>query len=146
MKHYKFLNERTQRLFACWCVRHTPLADGRKVWDLLTDERSKNAVRVAERFAYGESSEKELAAAEDAAWAAARAAARTAARDAARIAARDAARAAVWAAAGAAEAAAWAAAGAAEAAGAANPAARAVARAAQARQLLVMLGEENEIL
>src|SRR4051812_1667114 len=32
------------RRFAVWCVRETPLGDGRKVWDLLTDERSRAAV------------------------------------------------------------------------------------------------------
>lgn len=36
--------------FACWCVRHTPLADGRKVWDLLADHRSQNAIETAERW------------------------------------------------------------------------------------------------
>jgi hypothetical protein len=107
------------RLFACWCVRETPLADGRKVWDLLTDERSRNAVIVAERHANGDATDAELAAAwaaaGAAAWAAAGdaawAAARDAARDAAGDAARAAARAAAWAAArDAAWAAAWAAA------------------------------------
>ena len=60
------------RLIACACVRDTPLADGRKVWDLLTDPRSRNAVEVAERFAIGEATQEELDAARDAAWAAAR--------------------------------------------------------------------------
>ena len=64
------------RLIACACVRETPLADGRKVWDLLTDPRSRNAVEVAERFAIGEATEQEW----DAAWDAARDAARAAAR------------------------------------------------------------------
>jgi len=102
------------RLFACWCVRETPLADGRKVWDLLTEERSRNAVVVSERFANGRATDKAWAAARDAAWAAgdaAGAAARAAARDAA-WAAGDAAWDAAWAAGDAARAAAWAAAGA----------------------------------
>jgi len=101
------------RTLACRFVRETPLADGRKVWDLLTDERSRNAVIIAEAFARDEATPEELDAARDAAWAArdaawaaaadaawdaADAAARDAARDAAR-AARDAARAAAWAAA-----------------------------------------------
>jgi hypothetical protein len=89
-------DDKALRLFACWSVRNTPLADGRKVWDLLTDERSRSAVEVAERYAVGAASDEELAAS----WAAARAAAWDAARDAAwdaaRAAAWDAARAAAW--------------------------------------------------
>ena len=69
------------RLFACWCVRSTPITNGRTVWDLLTDERSRNAIVVAERFASGHATEQE----------------RAAARDAARDAAWDAAGAAAWA-------------------------------------------------
>lgn len=46
------------------------MADGRTVWDLLTDERSRNAVIVAEKYVNGEATE--------AAGAAARAAAREA--------------------------------------------------------------------
>lgn len=85
------VNDKKLRLFACTCVRETPLADGRKVWDLLTDERSRRAVEVAERFARGEATQEELAAA----WAAAKDAAWAAAKGAAW----DAAWAAVWAAA-----------------------------------------------
>ena len=57
-------------LFGCWCVRHTQLADGRTVWDLLTDERSRKAVEVAEAFARGEATQEQLVAARDAARAA----------------------------------------------------------------------------
>ena len=64
------------------------------------DSRPRNAIEVARRFAHGEDTREELAAARDAAWAAAR----------------DSARDAAWAAAGAARDAAWAAAGAARAA------------------------------
>jgi len=85
------LTDRELRLFACWCVR--------QVWHLLYDDRSKQAVEVAERYAIGEATEDELAAARDAvgaaAWdansATASVAASVAARDAAWDAARDAA-------------------------------------------------------
>lgn len=94
------LDDSTIRLLACDMVRYTPLADGRTTWDLLTDERSRHAVEVAERYAMGEATDQELRAAWDVAWdavrAAAWAAARDAARDAAWAAAGDAARAAAW--------------------------------------------------
>ena len=107
--------EKSARSFACWCVRNTPLSDGRKVWDLLDDKRSREAVEVAERYAEGNATKEDLnaawAAAGNAAWEAARnaaweaagnaawAAARTAAGNAARKAAGNAAWAAAWAAA-----------------------------------------------
>ena len=67
---------------------------------MITDKQSIDALDVAERFANGEATQEELAAARDAAWYAAwyavgyaaRAAARAAARYAARAAAGDAAR------------------------------------------------------
>jgi hypothetical protein len=78
LDHIGYNDERTLRLYACKCVRETPIADGRKVWDLLTDERSRKAVEVAELFAEGKATKEELGAAwdaaRDAAWAAARAA------------------------------------------------------------------------
>ena len=101
------LSDRECRLIACRCVRETPLADGRKVWDLLIDDRSRHAVTVAERYADGAATDEELAAAYVAARTAAdtAAAAATAAATAAASAAADAAQAATACAYGAREAA-----------------------------------------
>jgi len=91
----ELIDAKTLRLFAVWCAR--------QVEHLLTDQRSKDVLIVAEKFANGTATTSELTAAADAAWAAA---------DAARAAARAAADAAdaAWAAAcAAAGAAAWAA-------------------------------------
>jgi hypothetical protein len=82
--------DREARLYAVWCVR--------QVQHLMTDPRSLAVLDVAERYAEGEATDKELTAARvaarDAAGAAAQAAAWDAARDAARAAARAAERAA----------------------------------------------------
>jgi hypothetical protein len=77
------------RKLACRFIRETPLSDGRRVWDLLKDERSRRAVEVAELYANGKATDGELQAAyaaADAAYAATDAAARVAARAAARAA------------------------------------------------------------
>jgi len=92
-KDLDLLTDRERRLIACRCVRDTPLIDGRKVWDLLTDERSRRAVTVAERYADGDATDEQLVDA----W--------NAARDAAQAAATDPAETATWAAARAAQAA-----------------------------------------
>ena len=47
--------DRLARLFACWCLR--------QVWHLLTDERSRTAIEVAERYAVGEATHDDLKAA-----------------------------------------------------------------------------------
>ena len=81
------------RLFAVWCAR--------QVQHLMKDQRSLAALDVAERFANGQATDKELTVARDAAWDAAGAAARdasaaAAARAAAWAAGRGVAWAAVW--------------------------------------------------
>jgi hypothetical protein len=85
----RWLDDRTNRLFAVWCARRVLTRVERP------DPRSVAACDVAERFANGQATREELAAAWDAA--------RAAAQDAAWDAARDAARAAAWAAARAAQ-------------------------------------------
>jgi hypothetical protein len=67
-------SESILRKLACRFVRETPLSDGRMVWDLLTDDRSKKAVEVSERYADGKATKVELADARSAARAAAYAA------------------------------------------------------------------------
>lgn len=96
----EFLTDKDLRLFAVWCAREALKLDANP------DERSINACNIAERYANGEATSEELAAAGAAAWEAAWAASRAA------RAARDAwaAAGAAGAAAGAARAAAWAAA------------------------------------
>lgn len=51
------------RKLACRFVRETPLVDGRTVWDLLTDERSRKAIEVTEAYVDGNATKKELVAA-----------------------------------------------------------------------------------
>ena len=92
-------HDKEKRLFAVWCAR--------QVQHLMADQRSIDALDVAERYANGLATDDELSAAREAAGAAAGGAAWAA------WAAAGAAAGAAWAAAGAAWAAAWAAAGAA---------------------------------
>jgi hypothetical protein len=86
----RVFDKRQLRILAVRFVRQTPLSGGRHVEDLLTDQRSLDALTAAERYANGEIGDEELsaarAAAGDAAWEAAwaaRAASREAAGDAA---------------------------------------------------------------
>jgi hypothetical protein len=80
--HEDLIDARTLRLFAVWCARQAlALIDN-------PDPRSIAACDVAERFANGQATNDELAAARAAAWAAARDAAWDAAWDAALAAAR----------------------------------------------------------
>ena len=87
--HPEFMSDRDYRLFAVWCAR-----EALKLIET-PDSRSINACDVAERFANGQATSEELAAARDAAWDATRAATRYATRaaawDATRYATRDAA-------------------------------------------------------
>jgi hypothetical protein len=92
------------RNYGIRCIYETPLHDGRKVFDLLTDDRSINAVIVSEYFANGTATDEDLSAASAAAWSAA-----SAASAAAWAAASAAAESAVESAASAARSAAWAA-------------------------------------
>ena len=93
-------NERTLRLFACDCAEHALLLTQAR--GIAIDHRSWNAIAVARRFASGEATADELAAARRAATAAARRVTRggpgwDAARAAARAGAWDVAGAAAWA-------------------------------------------------
>ncbi len=135
-------SDSTLRKLACRFVRETPLADGRKVWDLLTDERSRRAVEVAELYADGKATYEELYAADDAAEAVVCGGA-AAAYDAAYVATRAVAYAAALAAADAAYAAARAVARAAAyaAADAATEAAYVAARAAAKAAQIKMIAE-----
>lgn len=77
-RHGVFTESILRRL-ACRFVRETPIGGDRTVWDLLTDERSRKAVEVAEAYADGNATDGDLADARNAAYHAA-----LTARDAAR--------------------------------------------------------------
>lgn len=77
----EFLSDKLMRLFAVWCAR--------QVKHLMKDKRSIEALDVAERYALGTATKKELRTARDAAWDAACVAAWVAAEDAAWYAARE---------------------------------------------------------
>ena len=93
LRRFENWNERTARLFACECAERVLSIFER---EYPHDDRPRRAVETTRRYANGEATSEELAAASaaarDAAWDAASAAARAAAWDAARAAARAAAR------------------------------------------------------
>ena len=140
-------HEKEIRLYAVWCAR--------QVQHLMKDDRSIEALDIAENYANGLASEKELAASRDAAnaaWAAAWSAA-NAARAATWAATSAAASAAAWDATSAARAATWAAASAAwavanaawAAAWSATSAARADWAAASAASAAIMISQEKKL-
>ena len=98
----RVLTKRERVALSVRFIKETHLADGRTVYDLLTDQRSIDAIAVCEAYVRGEASDAAWdaaraaasAAASAAAWYAARAAASDAACDAASAAASDAASAA----------------------------------------------------
>ena len=81
-------NNRNLRLFACWCIR--------QIRNSLNNERSKNAVDVAERYALGEASIKELNTARSGIWDLPASTIRSAAWSTVMFTAWDAAKAAAW--------------------------------------------------
>jgi hypothetical protein len=64
-------SDKNLRLMACRFIREIKVTGDKTLWDLMTDERSRNAVIIAERFANGEATSEELATAAYAAYAAA---------------------------------------------------------------------------
>ena len=96
-------DEKAVRLYMVWCARNTPMHDGRTTAALLTDQRSQDALAVAEQFANGQATQGELSAAESAAesaaWSVARSAAESAAESVAWSAAWSAAQSVAWSAA-----------------------------------------------
>ena len=54
-------SENTARSLACWTIRNVPMTCGSVAWDLLSDERSKVAVKTAEAFIGGNATSKDLA-------------------------------------------------------------------------------------
>lgn len=73
----EYRDDRTLRLLSCRFVRETRVGDTRRtVWELLTDERSRKAVVIAELYAEGDATSEELGSAEGDAVRAAASAAR----------------------------------------------------------------------
>lgn len=88
LRRFEAWGERTARLFACDCAeRVLPIYER----DYPNESRPRMAIEMARRFAKGNATRKDLAAARDAAWDAARDSARAAAWVAAWVAALDAA-------------------------------------------------------
>jgi hypothetical protein len=78
-RRFDLLDNRTAAQIVCMIVRETPIGDGRTVWDLLEDERSRNAIKVTEGWVAGNATFLQVNVAADAAYAAAGAAADAAA-------------------------------------------------------------------
>lgn len=74
LEKIEYDNRQELRLLACWIIRVTRVDEDRTVWDLLSDERSRIAINIAERYANGGASDAELLAAERGARSAAKAA------------------------------------------------------------------------
>jgi hypothetical protein len=70
------IDDKTLRMFACWCARNTPCDGGKTTWDMMPDDASRNAVIVSERYAEGKATYDELSSA----WASASASASASAR------------------------------------------------------------------
>lgn len=96
LEEVAYPDDRKLRLLARRFVRETQVDDTRTAWDLLTDERSRSAVEVLERYAVGEATKVELEAAASAASAVERVVASAVERVAAWAVARAAASAAEW--------------------------------------------------
>lgn len=64
----RILSKTVLRKLACQFVRETPLLNGHKVWDLLTNECSRKAVEVAEKYANRKTTSTKLSKAYDDAY------------------------------------------------------------------------------
>ncbi len=68
LQHIVLENDPRYRMFACWCVRHTPVSDSGMFWDWLDCDISRDAVNVADDYLRGNATRNELEIAVSAAW------------------------------------------------------------------------------